>query len=516
AKHPVPSKAKFLKSLTDRHFSLILTLFHTFVFLPKPTYLFDYLTAIDAKSAICEGHYVDRHYLDDFAQYYSRSFNAPVSYCQRIHFFSVEANALDEQFYRSCVGIEERGEVEQELGRHYLGFVVIRPLQGAKVGRAVLKTYPLDGLRKYTVVKPYRVHLAGLRFSVDGLAYQEQDQGTAVCASIALWSALQRVAYVSGHRTPTPSAITKAAQSPLPASSGLNDSQMATALNSLGYLADLFVPAENRSQFRAKVVACLESQLPVILLLSQKQLTGAGEVTVGHAVAVNGFRQSKNIVEVPTSVPEISPVRMQSGSLEVVYVHDDNLGPYAHYELFDVDDQDSEGHKLLRLRRGRTDKESPEWWSIDEWTVYAALVPKNEKMRLPIEELFSNLLEIRRLTEFIFQGLELHYGVRFSSGVEYKRSLFGLSFDPKALRQFLSELTLPRYIGVVQVNSEDKHLCDAILDISEVNRGFPSILGFVAPGVPENSVAWQRLFQVAQYLNQQDLKCPLLTAISTL
>lgn len=482
-------------------------------------YLFDYLTAINATSAICEGHYVDRHYLDDFAHYYSRSFNAPVPYCQRLHFFSVSLEKLNSLFNQSCVGIEESEQVEQELVQYYLGFVVIRPLIGAKVGRTVLITYPLDGLRRYTVVRPYRVHLAGLRLSVNGLAYQEQDQGTAVCASIALWSALQRVAYVSGHRTPTPSAITEAAESPLPASSGLNDSQMATALNSLGYLADIFVPAENRAQFRAKVVACLESQLPVILLLSQKRPTGAGEVTVGHTITVTGFRQSQKIIDVPTSVHNIPPVRMRSGSLEVIYVHDDNLGPHAHYELFDVNEQDDEGYELLKLRRGYTDKEVPAWWTIDEWTVYAALVPKNDKMRLPIEDLFSNLLEIRHLCEeIIFQGLELHYGVKFSSGVEYKRSLFGLSFTSQGLCRFLSDLTLPRYIGVVQVSIDELHLCDVILDISEVNRGIPSILGFVAPGIPENSEVWDRLRRVVQYLNDlnQYSNCPLLTAPSTL
>jgi Papain-like cysteine protease AvrRpt2 len=475
-------------------------------------YLFEYLTAIQAKSAICEEHYVDRHYLDDFAQYYSRSFNAPVPYCQRLHFFSITCDEVNVFLDAACVSSQERNRIEQVLCDYYLGFVVVRPLVGAKVGRTVLKTYPLNGLRRYTVSRSYRVHLAGLRFTVDGLAYQEQDQGTAVCASIALWSALQRVAYVSGHRTPTPSAITKAAKSPYPASSGLNDSQMATALNSLGYLADLFVPAENRAQFRAKVVACLESQLPVILLLSQQQQTGAGEVTVGHAITVTGFQESKKIVEVPTSVPGTPAVTLKSGSLEVVYVHDDNLGPHAHYELFDVDEKDSEGYKLLKLRRGSTAKTySSGSWPVDEWTVYAALVPKNEKMRLSVEELFSNLLEIRRYSELIFQGLELNYGVRFASGVEYKRSLFNFSFEPLKLRQFLAEITLPRYVGVVQVNTGDQHLCDAILDISEVNRGNPSVLGFIAPGVPENSVAWQRLVQIVHFLNQYS-KFPLITA----
>lgn len=481
-------------------------------------YLFDYLNTINTRSVICEEHYVDRHYLEDFAQYYSKSFNAPEPYCQRLHFFSIDIGQLENFLSQACEGEQKRALVEQEISPDYLGFVVVRPLTGAKVGRTVLKTYPRDGLRRYTVVRPYKVHLAGFRFTVNGLAYQEQDQGTAVCASIALWSALQRVAYMSGNRTPTPSAITEASKSPLSASYGLTDSQMATALNSLGYIADLFIPAENRSLFRAKIVACLESQLPVILLLSQRQNTGSGEVTIGHAITVTGFRESVPIIDIPSSVPWIESVKMKSGSLKVIYVHDDNLGPHAHYELYDIDEIDAEGYKTLKLRRGRTDQEAPKWWPIDDWVVYAAIVPKNLKMRLPIEDLFSNLLEIRRFIEQVFQGLELHYEVRFSSGIEYKQGLFALSFPPEKLRQFLSELTLPRYVGIVKINTTDRHLCDAILDISEVNRGNPSVLGLVAPGVPEKSIAWQNLVSVISYLQSlnQYSKFPFLTAASTL
>jgi hypothetical protein len=478
-------------------------------------YLFDYLkTVVKARSVVYEGRYVDRHYLDDFAQYYSRSFNAPASYCQRFHFFKIDSNCLDQHLSNACEGTQELEKVEKELCEQYLGFVVIRPLVGAEIGRAVLRTYPPDGLSRYTVIRPYRVNLAGLKLSLEGLAYQKQDKGTAVCASIALWCALQRVAYMSGHRTPTPSAITKAANSPFATSAGLDEFQMATALDSLGYLAD-FITAENRSQFLAKVVAYLESQLPVILMLSKEKHSDSGKETVAHAVTAIGFQQSQNIVEIPTAAPKC-PLRMQSGSLKVIYVHDDNLGPYAHYEFLDALPQGSKDYQPLKLRRGRTDQPSPEWWPIDEWIVEAALVPTNEKMRLPIENLFLNLLEIRYLFNYIFgdctssDGLRyklrepLHYGIRVASGVEYKRDLFGFSFDSQELRCFLSNLTLPRYIGIIQVNSEEL-LCEMIIDISEVNRVSKerNILAIVAPGVPKNSPAWKNL---------QELKFPLLTA----
>jgi hypothetical protein len=225
-------------------------------------YVHDYLARLKPLSIVHEDSYVDRHYLEDYAAYYARSFAAPGPVCERLHFFAdhddTKLSALLERAYA------EKGkheEIEQQIAEEqcYLGFVVRRPL-GACIGRTVLRTYPVEAKRHYEVVRPYEVNIAGLRLRIDGLAYQEQDRGAAVCASTSLWVALQRVAHVAGHRTPTPSAITKAAASPFPASEGLTLGQMANALASLGYIADLFEPKDNRALFRALITTCLQSQ----------------------------------------------------------------------------------------------------------------------------------------------------------------------------------------------------------------------------------------------------------------
>ena len=202
---------------------------------------------------------------------------------------------------------------------------------------------------------PYEVNIAGaVRLHVDGLAFQQQDRGAAVCASISLWCALQKVSHVAGHRTPTPYAITAAAKSPFPAVNGLTCDGMATALSNLGYIADTFAPEENRPWFRAKMVACIESQLPIVLLLSREVETGAGTRTIGHAVTVTGFSEPDTPIEVPAPIKEVEPIPLKGASVEVVYVHDDNLGSHAHYELSDSSETDSEGRPKLALYRGRT------------------------------------------------------------------------------------------------------------------------------------------------------------------
>lgn len=466
---------------------------------PSVQYLAGYLEELGVHGVVVEEHYVDRHYLDDFTSYYSRSFNAPTSSCGRLHFFQLGAGELEAALGSAFGEAEKLAPTEATLNRAYVGFVVRRPLQGAAIGRTVLRTYPADARRHYEVLRPYHVNICGLRLRVDGLAYQEQDMGAAVCASTALWSALQRVAHVAGHRTPTPSAITRAANSPFPASDGLHELQMASALSTLGYTADRFAPAENRILFRAKVVSCLESHLPVVLLMYRKVTTGAGEVPVGHAVTLTGFSEPPAVVPIPAAQQNLPPLPMKSGSLDVVYVHDDNLGSHAHYELFDSDEDTPEGYKALKLRRGKKDREVP-WWPQDEWVVSSALVPKPEKLRLPVTSLFSNIYALRPLLGICFPGIEMFFGARFALGVEYRRALLeGGRLDLSRMRQFQHALRLPRHIGVLSTYHNDQHLADVLVDVSEVQRNafIPPVLAIVAPGLPAQSPAAINLQQFA-------------------
>ena len=496
---------------------------------PSREYLYSYLTDLGATSVLGEQHYVDRHYLDEYSAYYARSFNAPRAWCGRLHFFaSLDANALNDILERAFASAGARDESEKQLQQHYLGFVVLRPLSGAAMGRTVLKTYPVQGSpRRYEAIRPYRVNIAGLRLTVDGLAYQQQDRGAAVCASTSLWSALQRVAFIAGHRTATPLAVTRAAQSPYPASDGLDTQHMALALSNLGYIADHFAPQENRAVFRAKVAACLQSHLPVILLITKKRDTGMGSVEVGHAVTVTGYSEPANVANIPPS-----GLRMRGGAIETLYVHDDNLGSHAHYELFDSTELNADGHPKLMLRRGRktvqdaqaaasaatkaarvADPNAPatpapqDWWPVDDWVVAEALVPKTPNLRLPIASLLGLVVELRPLvTDLVFQGaVPLHFSARFASGVDYKRSLFGYGLHGAQMRAFMQSFALPRHIGIISAWTDDKLLCDIVVDVSEVERvpPVPSILGIVAPGVPFQSVAWMQLAGLLQFLRQR-------------
>lgn len=60
----------------------------------SPEYLWAYLEELGATSMVREADYVDRHYLDDFTNFYARSFHPPDPHCRRLHFFSAHAEVL--------------------------------------------------------------------------------------------------------------------------------------------------------------------------------------------------------------------------------------------------------------------------------------------------------------------------------------------------------------------------------------------------------------------------------------
>jgi hypothetical protein len=463
-------------------------------------YLWSYLSSLRAGVFLTEAEYIDRHYLDDYTTFYAQSFRPPPVQTRRVHFFAglgaADLERRVSEFYGAAN--DRKRQVEDELAEAYLGFVVLRPLDGAPIGRTVLRTYPEDGRRQYTVVRPYRVHVGGLCLSIDGLAYQQQDKGAAVCASTALWSALQKVAQLSGHRTPTPSAITAAAKSPFAASHGLNDAEMAAALATLGYSAEYFSPGENIALFKAKLATYLRSHLPVVLLLSGPVDDSGSSVCAGHAVTVTGYAEPSSAVLVGAPIDGLDPLVMRDGALEILYVHDDNLGSHAHYELLETVASASGVAPDLMVLRGKSQGPKVDWWTPDRWKIDAALVPKPRKLRMPVQDLLLVGWAFRRSCEQVFPNVDLEYSMHATTGVGYRGWLRELAlFAPADLRQFNWTVHLPRHLGVVRVAYEHRHVCDFLVDVTTVERlpyeDSHACVACVAPGVPCASRAWANL-----------------------
>jgi hypothetical protein len=293
-------------------------------------YLAKYLGEIGAATIVVEYEYTDADYLDDVASYYVRSHEDYPRRCTRLHFFGEsfdETRFRRELIYPSTVAVVVDGVTTQRpfLQASYCGFVVVRPLPLAIIGRTVLVTYKQHARRRYPGIRHYAVHLFGIELSVESLAYQQQDTVLAACATVALWSAFQKAATLFHTVSPTPAEITRAANStvfstrPLP-SRGLTVQQMTRAIREVGLEPEV-ISCRPEVPVVSLICGYLELGLPVILSLDIEK--------DGHAVTVVGYslkEAPRREVEDEASRGFIPRIGMR---VDQLYVHDDNVGPFA-------------------------------------------------------------------------------------------------------------------------------------------------------------------------------------------
>ncbi len=290
-------------------------------------YLRCYLKDLGASLVLEEPSYFDRDFLSEHSAFYGTTAAQYPSHCRRLHFFrSVPA----EQLERALGGDVD---AHQELQRAYLGFVVLRPLPHAPLGRTVVAWYP-DETDRYSgnprVVTPsrsYRVHLAGLELFVTGLAWQQQDGAVALCASTAVWSLLHSSAFDDHHAIPTTASVTEFAvnrRAAFPALEGLRAEQVVEAI-ARAQLRPVVIDSDvwsedgggfSRSLFSTICAAVIRSGYPVVL-------SGVMEGGDGHMVCLTGFRERG---------PADGSVFQDEG-LEFLYLHDDNLGPNVRHVI---------------------------------------------------------------------------------------------------------------------------------------------------------------------------------------
>lgn len=299
-------------------------------------YLIEYLADLGATSVVEEPHYFDRDYLSEFTAFYGSTARGYPNVCQRLHFFS-GARVTRSSFARALAG----GEPGKSLAERYLGFVVLRPLPEAPIGRTVLRWYvDQDAATTPRITTPsrkYEVHLAGLPLAVRGLAWQQQDSAVSACATVALWSMLHSSAFDDHHAIPTTAQITRLAYSRGASASrvfpspGLTAAQICEAIREAGLepaVASAGVGAFPVARFASVLATFLRGGYPVIVLgtLLTRDTNGSWAELGGHAACAVGFREA---------VPKFSPGNLvaQDEGVQRVYLHDDNIGPNARFTV---------------------------------------------------------------------------------------------------------------------------------------------------------------------------------------
>jgi len=439
------------------------------------SYLDNYIAVLGCKTIIEETHYVDRDYIADLSLFYGKSLRNYPNFCRRLHFFD---EAIDIRRWRRLVAAARKDidKVGQNLSGHYLGFSVVRPLPGHPIGRTVVKTLgpkATDGERIFAPIRPYVVHLGGLRLHTDGLAFQQQDQGVSACATTAVWTALHSSAHTESLKLPAPADITQAASRylmmngrTLP-SEGLAIQQICEAIRDSG-LAPVLVRATRTAVDRGVLDTYLRSGFPAVLAVIPES-SGPGEA--GHAICAVGAK-------IGTVQPQTNPAlayRDGSTALKAVYVHDDRLGPYAVARLGAITtpgEQEPRTNLVIKWPLANFDEESVRLHSI--------VVPMPVKVRLPVTRL-------RALGHLVAQALgtalpdfkgALTMTCRYLLATDYARRIIQSDVSAAGIERLTSKSALSRYIGIIEIAGPDAPFLDVLLDCTEAVEN-PSVVATI-------------------------------------
>ncbi|MCA8974733.1 MAG: hypothetical protein KDC98_08425 [Planctomycetes bacterium] len=451
----------------------------------QAVYLRHYLADLGATTVLEEPAYFDRDYLSEFAAFYGVSSRGYSNRCRRCHFFSTK---VSRDRIRSAAGGSKAAIAY--LQQAYLGFVVIRPIPSAPLGRTVVRWYPDLAKTPPRVTNPareYRCHVAGIPLRVYGLAWQQQDAAVGACATVALWSMLHSSAFDDHHAIPTTADITRFAHrnaslgSRVFPSSGLTIYQLCEAIKEAG-LAPVVLQGDTgkngraaftRDRFAAACASLIRSGYPA-LIIGELENSGA------HAVCAVGFR------ECAPPVPQVGTVQLQDGGVQHIYLHDDNLGPSVR---FAVGQDPTDGY--VRLEASAPPPRHTLHLPADPSASYPAIIPSqivtavHEDLRTSPDGLHRRAILAAKILVDAYNGLiaagalsgnaiGMTVSTRFTKlhrylGEELARTLRGSKDRLARVRLALCEQTPPMslHVGIVRIGWQAAPLLDVLFDTTD-------------------------------------------------
>ncbi|MEI7576415.1 MAG: hypothetical protein WCK51_05940 [Armatimonadota bacterium] len=440
----------------------------------------EYLTnrSLNAKWIIIEYEYIDGDYLDDYISFYARCHQDYRRKCKRVHFFSgSDGVRLSEASLNKLLLCPDDSDEVERFRKAYLGFLVVRPLTQAVVGRTLLKPYgpSTEGKRDYPATQKYPVNLLGIELSIESLPFQEQDSVVSACATVALWSCLVHAARLFGIRAAKPAQITMTSSLPrrgrtIP-STGLLAEEVCSAIREAGLEPELFevhaIEEKGRSFWLALIYAYLNAKLPVFLGV---ECFSNGETEDKHAITVAGYRI--DLTNQPAKVKRSTRTKKQlvdqtepelnlvGSNLTELYAHDDGVGPFSRLYL---NPRDPEQAALLQ-HRAPTKKSGFD----DHYIPDMIIVPVYHKIRL-------NFVHIVEWVEFLDQ-LVKEVATVPNESVEWDIKLWAsgdLKRDLKTRLKHRGDIIdhlrkpLPRFVWHVRLTILSEECVELIIDATD-------------------------------------------------
>jgi hypothetical protein len=428
-------------------------------------YLAGYLTQIGVATILIESEYVDRDYLEDYAAYYARCFKPYDRFCKRLHFFS---KSLDENILNRLIRDEAPEEEGKQVHLAYAGFVVVRPLPDAVIGRTVLRQYDPDkGRRNYTCLVPYKANVFGISFELMSLAFQEQDTVLAACATVALWCCFHRTKQMFGSMAASPAEITRTANQilhearPIP-SRGLIVQQICNAVRRAGLEPEIV-------QIRANVP--LLSLIYSHLALGMPVILGGFVGGSGHAITLVGF----SLRDTPQIAAEVASTSKSIPSkglrIDEFYAHDDQVGPFSRLKVAPNQTFTGPGGPIdfpVAFQSSVVDS------SGKPLTFFPAviIVPVYNKIRVRFLDVQIVLTALHDVL-FPTADLRAEWDVTLTTTNEYKRFIRTEGILENDAIAALRLKQHPRFIWRAILRHAGRPLMELLFDATDMERSFP-------------------------------------------
>jgi len=389
-------------------------------------YMLRYAKRLGCTKIYVEEKYIDKDYIKDFQWFYSRSFEDIPKAVTRIFFFKDDVKSND------LIGCDK---TDEEIQKSCIGFVTVKPVKDKHgnfiIGRTVFNHYDRDN-RKVFVESEQHAYLAGREMSFKTLPFKCQDAAVGACASTALWIVVNGLKDRFDIPNMSLFEITKMATK-YPTfegrrfpSDGLSSGQMCFFLSELGLEFDLMNMIDKNivnEYFETIVKAYTAANIPIIAGLMLRGDEGDDH----HAVVISGYQTADD------------------GKIIQLYVHDDQIGPYASITS-------ENGFKTWTYRKDYA-------WSkmYNSIELELLMVPLYHKIRLPFPRVWG-------FRSDAIKSLGKMPAIRLADSNRYKKELRSRDLDdPSCL-----ERRMPKYIWIFSFKTRDKS-ADFIFDATSVN-----------------------------------------------
>jgi hypothetical protein len=397
--------------------------------------ILDIVEKLKCQTIIIEKDYLDRDYLEEYANFYCKSFESYSSRTHRLHFFKDYINFED---------------LEGLASKEYLGYSIVRPIDSYRSGRTILPP-PYDDVKKSFIAckTEYYASLLGSNLKIIGTPFIQQDSNVNVCAQASMWIASYYMHQKYGYPRYYPPVITEFATKTISIGSpkqGLDPVQVVTALRDMGYRIACFDLNSSENSYTSinsvLIYSYIRSKFPVILVIETSP-------RIYHAICLVGYKYDFNSTSFSKDI-------FCANNIKYFYYQDDAVGPYRKLYKY------SPNHSK-KLNK----KEAENFFSIKK-NGRIVIVPMLKEISLQADEVYvriPTLLDPKFLNTYIGKFLN-EKGAIFSkeelsdlvcrffikASAEFKSTL------PKEMDPYLTliykAMPLPKYIYILELTKK--------------------------------------------------------------